>query len=42
MVINNNNGDEPRITALARQVQTLVTTVEYLTKQNRNLEEQLR
>ena len=39
---NNNQGDEPRTTALKRQVQTLVVAVERLTKQNHNLEEQLR
>ena len=32
----------PRSTALERQVQTLVATVERLTKQNHDLEEQLR
>ena len=40
--INNVQGDEPRPTALKRQVQTLTTTVECLTKQNQDLEEQLR
>ena len=39
MATNNNNGDEPRTTALERQVQTLVVAVECLTKQNHNLEE---
>ena len=39
---NNVQGDEPRATALGRQVQTLATTVEHLTKQNHDLEEQLR
>jgi len=38
---NNNQGDEPRTTALERQVQTLATTVECFTKQNHNLKEQL-
>ena len=39
---NNVQGDEPpRSTALERQVQTLVATVERLTKQNHDLEEQL-
>ena len=39
---NNVQGDEPRATALGRQVQTLATIVEHLTKQNHDLEEQLR
>ena len=39
---NNVQGDEPRATALGRQVQTLATAVEHLTKQNHDLEEQLR
>ena len=38
----NNQGDEPRTTTLDKQVQTLATTVERLTKQNHDLEEQLR
>ena len=39
---NNVQGDEPpRSTALERQVQTLMTAVERLTKQNHDLEEQL-
>ena len=39
---NNVQGDKPpRSTALERQVQTLMTTMEYLTKQNHDLEEQL-
>ena len=39
---NNVQGDEPpRSTALERQVQTLMATVERLTKQNHDLEEQL-
>ena len=42
MVTNNNNGDEPRIIALERQVQTLIVAVERLTKKNHDLEEQLR
>ena len=37
----NNQGDEPRTTALERQVQTLAAIVEHLTKQNHDLEEQL-
>ena len=40
---NNVQGDEPpRSTALERQVQTLIAAVERLTKQNHDLEEQLR
>ncbi|KAL0012770.1 hypothetical protein SO802_007878 [Lithocarpus litseifolius] len=39
---NNNQGDEPRTTALERQVQTLAAAVERLTKQNHDLEKQLR
>ena len=39
---NNVQGDEPCVTALERQVQTLVAAVERLTKQNHDLEEQLR
>ena len=39
---NNVQGDEPRATALRRQVQTLAAAVERLTKQNHDLEEQLR
>ena len=39
---NNVQGDKPRTTALERQVQTLATVVEHLTKQNHDLEEQLR
>ena len=38
----NNQGDEPRPTALERQVQTLTAIVKHLTKQNHDLEEQLR
>ena len=39
---NNVQGDEPpRSTALERQVQTFMATVERLTKQNHDLEEQL-
>ena len=34
--------DEPSTIALERQVQTLAAAVERLTKQNHNLEEQLR
>ena len=37
----NIQGDEPRPTALERQVQTLMTVVEHLTKQNHDLEKQL-
>ena len=40
---NNFQGDEPpQSTALERQIQTLMATVERLTKQNHDLEEQLR
>ena len=39
---NNAQGDEPRMTALERQIQTLTVAVEHLTQQNHNLEEQLR
>ena len=39
---NNVQGDEPRTTALGRQVQTLAAAIECLTKQNHDLEEQLR
>ena len=39
---NNVQGDEPRPTALERQVQTLTDAVECLTKQNHDLKEQLR
>ena len=40
---NNVQGDEPlRSIALERQVQTLMAAVECLTKQNHDLEEQLR
>ena len=40
---NNVQGDEPpRSIALERQVQTLAAAVERLTKQNHDLEEQLR
>ena len=42
MATNNNNIDEPRTTALERQVQTLIAAIERLTKQNHDLEEQLR
>ena len=38
---NNNQRDEPRTTALKRQVQTLAAAVKCLTKQNHDLEEQL-
>ena len=36
---NNIPGEKPRITTLKRQVQTLATAVECLTKQNHDLEE---
>ena len=39
---NNVQGDEPCATAFERQVQTLVAAMERLTKQNHNLEKQLR
>ena len=39
---NNVQGDEPRPNALQRQIQTLTVVVECLTKQNQDLEEQLR
>ena len=39
MATNNNQGDEPHTTALERQVQTIATTVEHLTKKNHGLEE---
>ena len=42
IAINNHDGEEPHITALERQVQTLIVVVERLTKQNHDLEEQLR
>ena len=38
---NNVQEDEPHITALERQVQTLTATMKRLTKQNHDLEEQL-
>ena len=38
---NNVQGDKQQPTALKRQVQTLTATVERLTKQNHDLEEQL-
>lgn len=38
---NNVQGDEPRATALERQVQTFDAAVEHLTQQNHDLEEQL-
>ena len=38
---NNVQGDEPRTTTLERQVHTFATTIEHLTKQNHDLEEQL-
>ena len=38
---NNVQGDEPRTITLERQVHTLATTIEHLTKQNHDLEEQL-
>ena len=39
---NNSQGDEPYTTSLKRQVQTLAAAVERLTKQDHDLEEQLR
>ena len=39
---NNVQEDEPRSTALERQVQILTTFIECFTKQNQVLEEQLR
>ena len=39
---NNVQGDEPFTTAFERQIQTLVVVVKHLTKQNHDLEEQLR
>ena len=39
--INNVQEDEPRPTALEKQVQILTTAIERLTKQNQVLEEQL-
>ena len=39
---NNVQEDEPRTATLERQVQTLTATMECLTKQNHDLEEQLR
>ena len=41
-ITNNVQGDEPQATALERQVQTFATIVERLTKQNHDLEKQLR
>ena len=42
-ITNNSQGDKPpRSTALERQVQTLMVAVVHLTKQNHDLEEQLR
>ena len=41
-ITNNVQGDEPWTTALERQVQTFAATVERLTKQNHDLEKQLR
>ena len=38
----NNQGDEPCTTTLERQVKTLTAAVKRLTKQNHDLEEQLR
>ena len=42
MATNNHQRDEPRIIALERKVQTLATAIERLTKQNHDLEKQLR
>ena len=41
-ITTNNQGDELRPTALERQVQTFTAAVERITKQNHDLEEQLR
>ena len=41
MATTKNHGDKPCTTALKRQVQTLAATVECLTKQDHDLEEQL-
>jgi len=41
MATNNHTEKEPHTATLERQVQTLATAVECLTKQNHNLEEQL-
>jgi len=38
----NNQSDELRPTTLERQIQTLTAAMEHLTKQNHDLEEQLR
>ena len=38
---NNVQKDEPRTATLERQVQTFAATMEHLTKQNHDLEEQL-
>ena len=40
-ITNNVQGDEPRTTALEREVQTLAANVERLTKQNNDLKVQL-
>ncbi|KAM3697326.1 hypothetical protein ACJW31_06G103900 [Castanea mollissima] len=42
MATTNNQGEEPHATTLERQVQTLAAAVERLTRQNQDLEEQLR
>ena len=41
MATNNHTGEEPHTPTLKRQVHTLTATVECLTKQNHDLEEQL-
>ena len=41
MTTNNHTGEEPCTIALERQVQTLAATMEHLTKQNHDLDEQL-
>ena len=40
--ITNNQGDESQPTTMERQVRTLIAAVEHLTKQNHDLQEQLR
>ena len=41
MVTNNHTKEEPRTIALERQVQTPATAMEFLTKQNHDLDKQL-
>ena len=38
-ITTNNQGNEPRITTLGRQIQILAAAVERLTKQNHDLKE---